>query len=417
MRILYVVHQFFPEYVGGTEQDTLDVAREMQRRGHAPVIFHRASGPRALLHAEWEGIPLRRVQAGPMTPWALFRATFGHQSIERAFYAVFRETDPDLVHFQHLMGLPASLVSWTRRMGRPAVISLQDFWFVCPNAQLLTNDTQEVCTGPEKWSRCGRCALARVNAQGALPLSPLFAPIMAARGRVLRQALGRANVRLAFSRFVQEWYAQHSAPMSFRYVERGIRRPEHLPARSRTDRRIRFAYIGGLSWQKGVHVLIEAFNALNDSVELIIAGDETKFPDYVHHLRASCAHPGIRFVGRLNREQVWQTLVDSDVVAVPSLWFETYSMILHEARAAGVPVIAAAHGALAEAVRDGVDGLLLPPGDVAAWRAAIQRLVDEPDLLAHLRAHVQPPMMMEEYVEQLEALYAQVVGGRKSVSR
>jgi hypothetical protein len=64
-----------------------------------------------------------------------------------------------------------------------------------------------------------------------------------------------------------------------------------------------------------------------------------------------------------------------------------------------------------------VDGLLLPPGDVAAWRAAIQRLVDEPDLLAHLRAHVQPPMMMEEYVEQLEALYAQVVGGRKSVSR
>jgi hypothetical protein len=56
-----------------------------------------------------------------------------------------------------------------------------------------------------------------------------------------------------------------------------------------------------------------------------------------------------------------------------------------------------------------VDGLLLPPGDVAAWRAAMQRLLDEPDLLPRLRAGVQPPMTMEEHVDRLEALYAQVV--------
>lgn len=409
MRILYVVHQFFPEYVGGTEQDTLDIAREMQRRGHTLAIFHRAPGPQALLYTEWEGIPLRRVQAGPMRPWALFCSAFGHRGLERAFRIVFREIDPDLVHFQHLAGLPASLVSWTRRMGRPVLISLRDFWFVCPNAQLLTNDTQEVCTSPGRWSRCARCALARVNAQGLRPLSPLFAPIIAARGRVLRQALGRANVRLAFSRFVQEWHTQHSKPMSFRCIERGIRRPERMPARSRTDRRIRFTYIGGLAWQKGVHILIEAFNSLGDSAELVIAGDETKFPDYVRHLRAICTHPGVRFIGRLDRDQVWQALVDSDVVVIPSLWFETYSMILHEAHAAGIPVITSAHGALAEAVRDGVDGLLVPPGDMKAWRAAMQRLVEEPGLLTHLRTNVRPPPTMEEYADQLESLYIELL--------
>ena len=75
----------------------------------------------------------------------------------------------------------------------------------------------------------------------------------------------------------------------------------------------------------------------------------------------------------------------------------------------GIPVAASAHGALCEKVRDGVDGLLLPPGDVAAWRAAMQRLLDDPDLLPRLRAGVRPPMTMEEHVDRLEALYAQIV--------
>jgi hypothetical protein len=56
-----------------------------------------------------------------------------------------------------------------------------------------------------------------------------------------------------------------------------------------------------------------------------------------------------------------------------------------------------------------VDGLLLPPGDIMAWRAAMQRLLDEPDLLPRLRAGVRPPMTMEEHMDRLETLYAQII--------
>ncbi|MCS7287413.1 MAG: glycosyltransferase, partial [Anaerolineae bacterium] len=118
------------------------------------------------------------------------------------------------------------------------------------------------------------------------------------------------------------------------------------------------------------------------------------------------AGPNVRFLGRLNREEVWNALAQVDVVAVPSLWYETFSLLISEAFAAGLPVLASRLGALAERVRDGVDGLLLPPGDVVAWRAAIQRLIDDPDLLARLRANVRPPMTMEEHVERLEELYS-----------
>lgn len=410
MRILYVVHQFFPEFVGGTEQDTLDVAQEMQRRGHRVTIFHRAPGSGGLLRTNREEISLYRGEFGPMTPWTLFTSTFRHQGLERAFRTAFQETQPDLVHFQHLRGLPTSLISQTRQWDRPLIISLRDFWFVCPNAQLLTNDTEELCQTPGSSRACARCALARAGIGSPGPLTPMVAPIMKARNRLLRQAMTKADPLLTFSQFVWNWYARNGAPeKQLQFVKRGIPRPEHWPSRSRNDKQIRFTYIGGLSWQKGLHIAIDAFNEVGGAAELIIAGDETKFPDYVGDLQRRAVHPDIHLVGRLDRSEVWQTLVNSDVVVVPSLWFETFSMLTHEAFAAGKPVMASAHGALEEAVRHNVDGLLVPPGDVNAWQEAMQRLVDDPDLLARLQANVCPPMTLEEHVDRIEDLYAKLV--------
>jgi glycosyltransferase involved in cell wall biosynthesis len=62
-------------------------------------------------------------------------------------------------------------------------------------------------------------------------------------------------------------------------------------------------------------------------------------------------------------------------------------------------------------VRDGVDGLLVPAGDVEAWRTTLQRLVDDKDLRAHLQANVERPMTLEQHVDHLEALYARCVSG------
>jgi glycosyltransferase involved in cell wall biosynthesis len=125
----------------------------------------------------------------------------------------------------------------------------------------------------------------------------------------------------------------------------------------------------------------------------------------------------VRFLGRLTREEVWDTLAQVDVVVVPTLWYETFSFIISEAFIAGVPVIASRLGPVADRVRDGVDGLLVPPGDVSAWRAALQRLVEEPNFLARLRANVRPPMTLNEHVGRIEALYAQLAGNSQDERR
>jgi glycosyltransferase involved in cell wall biosynthesis len=208
--------------------------------------------------------------------------------------------------------------------------------------------------------------------------------------------------------FVKNWYEAHGVPPGrIRVLRPGVERPARVLGPGSDPDGVRFAAIGGLSWQKGIHVLVEAFGGLHGDAELWIAGDESFDPAYSRRLR-SLAGPRVRFLGVLNRQQVWERLAQVDVVAVPSLWYETLSFIAHEAFVAGLPVIASRLGVLADVVRDGVDGLLVEPGNAGAWQAAMQRLVDDPAELRRLRAGVRPPITMDEHLAALTQLYDQV---------
>ena len=115
------------------------------------------------------------------------------------------------------------------------------------------------------------------------------------------------------------------------------------------------------------------------------------------------------FAGPLPHAQLWQTLADIDLVVVPTLWYETASLIVQEAFAAGVPVVASDIGVLPERIRAGVDGLLFPPGDAAALAAILRRLHEKPAELAQLRADIQPVFTIQEHVAQVTAVYEECV--------
>jgi glycosyltransferase involved in cell wall biosynthesis len=410
MRVLHVVHQYPPDRIGGAELYTQAISRALARRGHAVAVFYRRDAPgRGLQHRMEDGVRIYAVWDGEAGPARRFFYTFRNPWIHRALIRAVDEFHPDVIHIQHLMGLPASLINAARLRSIPFILTLHDYWWLCLNAQLLTNYSGEVCEGPRYWN-CARCMLARAGVPELWPAIPFLAGLSAWRNRVLRAVLEEASVLIAPTEFVRHWHVAHGVPEEKIIVlPHGLEKPVLSATPSRpADGTIRFAYIGGLSWQKGVHMLVEAFSGICGKAELWIAGDESFDPAYVSRLRA-LATPNVRFLGRLDRIGVWQALMQVDVVVVPSLWYEAYSFLVSEAFAAGLPVLASRLGALADRVRDGVDGLLLPPGDIMAWRAAMQRLLDEPDLLPRLRAGVRPPMTMEEHVDRLETLYAQII--------
>jgi glycosyltransferase involved in cell wall biosynthesis len=422
MRILHLIHQYLPEKIGGTELYTRTLAQQQRQQGHHVAIFtpsrqSPAAGSRYLREVADEGI-VYRVPLGERSDTAVFAATFRpiwtRPPLALALAEVLAAETPDLVHIQHLMGMPAGLIHQVQQAGLPYIVTLHDYWHLCANAQLVTNYDNQVCQGPNWWLNCAHCALARIGQPRLLPLIPAVAPLFAYREQRLRQVLNQAAGLIAPTHFTAGIHAQMGLdPDRITVIPHGIKVPSQLPAATRPaeDQRLHIGYIGGLSWQKGVHVLLEAVNQLPAAdFKLTIYGDSSAFPDYVDKLHQMAYHPAIHFAGRLPHRQLWAALANLDVVVVPSLWYETASLIVQEAFAAGVPVIASDLGALQERVAHGVDGYHFPPGDAPALADYLRQLQQSPAILRRLRAGIQPVKTIESHTAEVLALYQETIG-------
>ena len=413
MRILHLVHQYLPEHVGGTELYTSWLAGALSQRGHDVAVFCRRSAePKAFSQRTDENnVQVWTVTAGVITPHNRFLTTFGQGYILDVFRRVVTQSRPDLVHIQHLQGLPVALVREIQEWRIPFVITLHDYWWFCANAQLLTNYSRLICNGPQAHLNCARCAIARADQLLLWPALPALAGLLTYRNFLLGRVLRAAHQLIAPTDFVRDLYAAHGAP-----PERLQVIPHGLPLLRTNTRRtrqpanpIRFAYIGGLSWQKGVHVLLKAFEGLEKDAELWVAGDETADPAYASSLR-QLAPSGVSFLGDLTRQKVWETLAQIDVLIVPSLWYETFVFVVSEAFAAGIPVVASRLGPLADRIHDGINGLLVPPNDSEILHQTLSHLIQHPDLLSQLGDGIGPVETIETHVTKLEAVYDTVLG-------
>lgn len=406
MRILHLVHQYLPDHVGGTELYTVWLTRALQQQGHEVAVFHRRSADGSgLARREEDGIQIWSAWHGRFQPTSRLLATFRDQPLLHSFQQVIIDFRPDVVHVEHLMGLPTQLLDFLQAQGIPYVVTLWDFWWICANAQLLTNYDQTVCAGPDRFLNCARCALARANLTQFAPVLPALALPLSWRNGRLHRSLQQASQLIAPAEFVKQWYVDHGLPAAkIEVLPPGLDSPAK-PAAPPHDN-FRVGYVGGLSWQKGVHVLVEAFNALPETAELWLAGDSDFDPDYVKQLKAAGR---ATFLGKLDRTAVWQMLAQVDVIVVPSLWYETFVFVISEAFAMGVPVIASNLGVLSERVRHGIDGLLFPPGDAAQLAQALQTLHDDPAKLHHLRHNIPPVTTVAEHATGVAQLYTKVV--------
>ncbi|UKJ62249.1 glycosyltransferase [Cellulosimicrobium cellulans] len=183
-----------------------------------------------------------------------------------------------------------------------------------------------------------------------------------------------------------------------------------------TDRvpgRLRVGYAGRLASHKGVDVLLAAV-AADDRFDLVVAGEG---PDRASLERA--ARPlgdRVRFVGALDGDDLVAFYRGLDVLAVPSRetpgWVEQFGRVAVEAMACGVPVVATRTGALPDVV--GGAGLLVPPDDPEALRAALVRVLDEDGLADRLRAagaDRAASCSWAEVARRYEDLYATAVSG------
>ncbi len=417
MHILFTVHKYPPESLGGTEIYTLTLARALHAAGHTVTVFYPSPSVTVVttdvgsdgVHRWQVPLPATRLTEDPVRQ---FWHTVRDHAIEQAFVDCLHTTQPDLVHFQHVQGVSAHLIELAA--DHPRVVTLHDYWYFCANSQLIRPD-QQPCRGPSfgNWN-CVDCATARADLHGLRIARPLVALPFAMRNRYLRRLSNQVDRFIAPSEFLRQQYIQQGWPTEkILTLENGMDRRRLLDAPDRAQPtpplRPHFGFLGALAWQKGIHVLVEAFNQLPPTAALTIYGSDQAFPTYGAQVRIAATHPHIRFAGPLAYEEVGAALRQLDALVVPSLWYENSPLVIQEAYVMGVPVLASNLGALPEKVIDGKTGRLFPPGDSSALAKLLQALIDEPATLAALGQGITPPPTVEAHAAQIGALYDELL--------
>jgi phosphatidylinositol alpha-mannosyltransferase len=203
-----------------------------------------------------------------------------------------------------------------------------------------------------------------------------------------RRRMNHLHVRIAVSQ-AAAWTARRFYGGRYRIVPNGVHlaaagaidhETEQLGAPS-PDAPMRILFIGQAVERKGLPVLLRAFEALREQVPATLTLVGAHAEEVAHMMLDD---RGVVALGKVSESRKLTELAAADVLCAPSLHGESFGMVLTEALAASTPVIASDIPGYRDVVRDGIDGVLTPPGDALALAEALRSLALDPAARARL---------------------------------
>ena len=195
-----------------------------------------------------------------------------------------------------------------------------------------------------------------------------------------RRMFNRLSARIAVSE-AAAWTGRRWFGGDYTIVPNGVDVDAAPRAAAAPAEELRLLFVGRPEERKGLPILLAAFGALVEHVpcRLTVIGAERE--DVLRYLADPELLSAIDVRGRVSGESLWAELHAADVLCAPSLSGESFGMVLTEAFAAGTPVIASNIAGYSDVVSDGVDGVLVPPGDPQRLAEELQRVYHEPERL------------------------------------
>jgi glycosyltransferase involved in cell wall biosynthesis len=408
MRILIVLHQFYPEFSSGTERVALNLAKAAQRAGHYVRVLacavnpevHHGAASKALagaLETVWEGLPVTLLPRAMLPASADYSLDVVPELVEHLVTWMKQERF-ELAHILHTMRMSTVVVA-AQQCNLPYVLTLTDFFLACPRINLVTLDNQ-MCSGPQGGKKCGKDCLT----------VPWNRETLIHRHQSARQMLMGAGMRVVPSEFVAARFLEAFADCSFRVLPHGVDllalMGDDIPMRS-DHAQMTLGYVGSIIPQKGLSVLLHAFARVKSpSVRLKVVGGFYGADAYHKDVLALVkADPRVELLGHLDAAEVYAAIRQMDVLCLPSQVPETFSLALHEAAALGVPAMVSNLGAPGLLVAGHGGGTVVQSNNVAAWTAAIDALVKEPEQLGRWQAQLPLPVRIEEEAFFYDSLY------------
>ncbi|MEV5976374.1 glycosyltransferase family 4 protein [Streptomyces sp. NPDC052114] len=353
MHVLVVHNRYASAQPSGENKVVDQEVALLRAAGHRVEVFERRS----------DDIAARSLPAKALVPFVVP----WNPAVRSELAARLRTERPDVVHVHNVFPLlsPAVLAACADA-GVPAVATLHNYTQICPPGTLQRDGRP-----------CTECVGTSV-------------PLPAVRHGCYRGSR-LATVPLAVSLSVnrRRWWSGVERFFCISGAQREVLVRAGMPAERLVvkhnfvpdpdDRRTgdgeHLLYLGRLAEAKGVRLLMAAWDELAASggvgVPLVIAGTG---PLEQEVTAWAAGRDDVRYVGLCDTAECRKAIAGSVAVVAPSTWLEAFGLVVVEAMAAGVPTVAAGHGAFVELVEDGVTGLLHRPGDAGSLASRIRRI-------------------------------------------
>jgi glycosyltransferase involved in cell wall biosynthesis len=400
MKILILNTLYHPYVRGGAERSVQALAEALAAQNTEVVVISTVGpGSRAtdvingvkvvyvpIANLYW---PFDWVDRSPLQRklWHIIDAY--NPAMKAAVMRLIRQEQPSVIHTNNLQGL--SIAAWhaARAARIPILHTLRDYYLTCARCSRYRNgrDCERTC-----WD-CLPFLLARRQASACVA----------------------AVVGLSHSMLDHHHELGFFANASFKAVIHNAYPPISVARRtSSAALPFTFGYLGRLTPEKGIELLLDTFAARRDGGwGLLVAGEGTdSYCQWLHQQHAKLENrDAIRFLGWVDPAEFFTKV---DILVVPSLWQEPLSRVILEAFAHGVPVIGSRRGGIPEQIEDGITGLLFDPDDPTALGTVIDRVLQDRTLSERLgqnalsRAREQAPERVshkyrEAYLAVLEA--------------
>jgi len=353
-----LIHNFYQES-GGEDQVFYAERSLLEENGHSVYSY--------TVHND---------QIPNLNKFSLALSTLWNKNAYQKMFELTKEVRPDVVHFHNTFPLLSpSVFHAFKKLKVPVVLTLHNFRLLCPNG-FFFRDQQvcEDCLGkifawPAVLHSCYRS-----NQAFTLGVSSMLG---------LHKALGTwtqcVDIFVSLTDFTKQKFIEGGIP-----GKKVVEKPNFISSDPGigSNEGTYAIFVGRLSHEKGVLTMLEAWKELGHLIPLKVVGVG---PLHNSVIEIYNGLPGIEFLGRRSRDEVFELMKSASVLIFPSECYENLPMTILEAYAVGLPVIASDIGSMKSLVLEGLTGIHFMPGNIKDLSEKLKWLLNHPEELSQMR--------------------------------
>jgi glycosyltransferase involved in cell wall biosynthesis len=383
MKILFA-HNFYQQ-AGGEDEAVRSEITMMGKKGHQVKLFS--------VHNEQIHDFFSKIQSAVNISYSL--------ESKKKIKQTLGEFEPDIVHVHNFFPLiTPSVYDACLESYIPCIQTLHNYRTICPGALLLRKG--KIC---EKCIRISPyCAVMHQCYKNSIIGSLAVAKMVSLYIKTWPEKVNQLICLTDFSKkkFIQSGFPSKKMITKPNFVEDPLKSEKY----SHHNRNGKALFVGRLSPEKGVEILIKAWGNIHHPLE--IAGTGPLFSK----LKES-APDNISFLGQLSKEEVIHKMMESSFLIMPSICYEGFPLVIVEAFACGLPVVASRLGSMEEIIQDGITGMHFKAGDADDLAEKVNAMFASPERLNQMdinaRHEYEAKYTPEKNYELLMGIYNKVI--------